>query len=137
MEKEIFTSIPKFFNNDKLQFTNSKFTEFFYRDRFWVSITYFYVCLIAMVYYLISSGVFFNSIFKFSIFICGILTWTMLEYYFHRIGLHEDFNNLNHLNGHYIHHSFPNLKNKLALSPTKITFQAGLIFLALVFIGRL
>jgi sterol desaturase/sphingolipid hydroxylase (fatty acid hydroxylase superfamily) len=46
----------------------------------------------------------------------GAIVWTMIEYYFHRIILHIDVLKVNKLGGHLLHHSFPNLNNKVALS---------------------
>lgn len=49
----------------------------------------------------------------------GIFMWTMIEYYFHRIKLHVPIYQGMILNPHYVHHAFPNLKNKIALSINK------------------
>ena len=120
VEKEIFTSIPKYHDYGKIMFTESKFTDYFYKDRFWLSESLFIAVVFGIMIYLLLEGAFLNSFFKIFCFLFGVVKWTVLEYYFHRIVLHDDFSKIQHLNGHYIHHAFPGFKDKLALSPTKI-----------------
>jgi hypothetical protein len=62
----------------------------------------------------------------------GSLTWTLLEYYFHRFELHS-VNSIKDglIHSHLIHHSFPNLKNKVALSWSPLTAKVLLIVMVL------
>jgi len=62
----------------------------------------------------------------------GSLTWTILEYYFHRFDLHSPSSiSDGYINSHLIHHSFPNLKNKVALSWSTLTAKVFLIVIVL------
>lgn len=58
----------------------------------------------------------------------GCLTWTLIEYYYHRFKLHYPENiSDGHISAHLIHHSFPNLKNKVALSWFSMSVEVLLI----------
>lgn len=72
------------------------------------------------------------------LFALGIIVWTATEYYFHRIILHTDISKQTTLNGHQLHHSFPNLNNKVAISIGSNTKTIAIISIALlVFLDKL
>ena len=56
----------------------------------------------------------------------------MIEYYFHRVLLHTPVESGKIINPHYVHHAFPNLPNKLALSIFRNLFIELCVFLILI-----
>lgn len=90
-----------------------------YLDHFWLSTTVFSLVWLSVAFYLHTHMALFTSYFKVLLFMMGLLLWTAVEYYFHRIVLHLPLKAGMMLNAHYIHHAFPNIPNKLALSVTK------------------
>lgn len=119
-EMEAFVTIPKYYSNPSaIRFTENAWQEFLYLDRFWVSTTVFLLVLASIATYLYSNNALFDKPSKYGYFGLGLLAWTGIEYYFHRVLLHLPLKQGKVLNPHYIHHAFPNLPNKLALSITK------------------
>jgi hypothetical protein len=100
-------------------FKNNRWEDFLYRENFLLSNTVFTLVLIYVAHYLFTNSALLSDITKIFLFLLGILTWTGLEYYFHRIVLHEVFLNGKILRSHYIHHAFPNMRDKLTLSIVK------------------
>lgn len=99
-----------------------------FRERFWVSTTIFTIIFAFMISYLIRNSALMTSLFRVSLFFCGIIVWTMLEYYFHRIKLHMPIVSGMTLHSHYLHHAFPNHKQKLALSIVKNMIIEAILF---------
>lgn len=65
----------------------------------------------------------------------GCLSWTLVEYYFHRFVLHsQDSIKDGYIRAHLMHHAFPNLKNKVALGWAFLSFRVWIIALVLRFV---
>lgn len=110
-------TIPKYFDNaGKIIFKETKWQDWLYRERFWVSTSIFTIVLLLAAHYLYANSALLNDLQKIILFMAGILMWTAIEYYFHRIVLHVPFTKGMYLPSHYIHHAFPNIRDKLSLS---------------------
>jgi hypothetical protein len=103
-----------------------------YLDRFWVSTTVFISVIVVIIAYLRSNDALFSSSYRLLLFLLGMFIWTMIEYYFHRVLLHTPVESGKIINPHYVHHAFPNLPNKLALSIFRNLFIELCVFLILI-----
>ena len=106
-----------FEDGSKITFKTSKVKNFIFEDHFWVTFSLFLTQLIVVLTWVFAKYHIREIIAGFPYILLGSIIWTMLEYYFHRFLLHTsgplpDFT----LGAHLIHHSFPNLKKKVALS---------------------
>ena len=92
-----------------------------YTTNFWRSTVCFQILAIVGIFYLFSQNLVTEKLINIlPYFFFGLAKWTLIEYYFHRFLLHQDLNKQPTLESHLMHHAFPSIKNKLALSISQV-----------------
>lgn len=66
--------------------------------------------------------------------VVGLMAWTVVEYFFHRFPLHQSIKSFKEFRGHLIHHAFPNLENKIAVSIVELTTKLSVVAFGLSYI---
>lgn len=109
-----------------------------YTSDFWQSTICFQVFALVGFLYLVTKNIDNSSLISFlPYFIFGLAKWTLIEYYFHRFLLHQDLQKKPILDHHLMHHVFPNMRNKLALSISQIViYMVGFYFAYSLFLGK-
>lgn len=109
-----------------------------YTSDFWMSTICFQIWALIGVIYLMRNNLENQNFISFlPYFIFGLAKWTLIEYYFHRFLLHQDLKTKSTLDHHLIHHAFPNMRNKLALSISKVAiYMVGFYFTYSFFLGK-
>lgn len=109
-----------------------------YTTDFWMSTVCFQTCALIGLTYLVNKNLGNEDLISFlPYFLFGLAKWTLIEYYFHRFLLHQDLKVKPLLEHHLMHHAFPNMRNKLALSISQVAiYMVVFYFTYSFFLGK-
>ena len=103
--------------------------EFFSRTPFWIPVVLFVPIIVSSAWYSVSSGLGWGT--TIPMFISGVVIWTLLEYWLHRLVFHYEaksaFTKKLIWYAHGVHHDWPNDKLRLVFPPA-VSLPLALLF---------
>lgn len=134
-ELTILTEIPKLFSSpEKIRFKATKMQNFFFEQNYWSNNVFFFLYISFACIWIFKHHSLLEIKQDILFLIVGLVSWTVVEYYFHRFPLHQRIKSFDDFRGHLIHHAFPNLDKKVAVSIVDLTYKLSIVAFALSYL---